>query len=1169
MRVILNCIMKKYLYTLGLLFSSLSLITVSAQVTPVGMITTGGCTIVNGVSVCRSNIPAITQNKTVTDDDSISMEENSSYYCPNIYSSLYKGLNDRKTKGQVSELQKFLADYFNVKISGGVFGQATKNYVVRFQKENGLPSVGTVGKMTREKIADICVSQDGEVESEYPENENVPTTSSSTLQFPTNSLKIYFNGNTQSLYNSSNMTREKAVSECNRVVGGNTSATSAKCVWGEEVIYQIDNVAAVNSSSFSVGGSPTLKIYYDQNQKESMLMATFNVAVKASGQDVNLAVNGQGVNTFYINLHNSVTGQDSGVSRNYTGNQGVSIARADSVSVVSGDSYIVKSGETAKFVVSKKYRPSDLLSGSYNAKIYLVQSPINLPSTNGVITNSVTLIGEKAVVLPQTTQEAVGFGMYEGFGQISSGSYHPEQTAYLEIPKSAHGKILVLTGYEPINWILRNPSNVNISNVIAVGFYDQRITMSDGSKLPFSVEYDSNSSNGVAKFAYQAGDTYFKDLATWLATKSINLSSSNFTGSYSAKDNDIFAKPTSQINTNVSIKLISPVNGANYRVGDYIPINWSISNAPVDSQVSYSLTVVGSTTGANGSIGQTGRIPTGSSDGSASVWSGSSWPDGVLVGTYDIFVTVNQCKFSDCNYYGTAGPAISAPATTRITILGTTTNSVVSVKWGPQSNTPFNAGTSASKYSFGGSCYSWTTVECGGSNVQTTGGRCVYGSRYSTDFGAVSCQSAIAPTIVFARTSGFVSSNISPNSTNVKIGSFSIQNTSNETITLSTSTVDLSFSGSFTNTNVSNLSLRAGVSNFGSPIGYVANNINYFSSSVPVTVSPYTTKTFDIYADIGGATSGSVTAGMTVYYYGNTSNISGSVTATGVPVTRLTPVVATTTSDQPAGGTSQDGQGTGGTSVILNNNTSTVTTVVNTGAIGIKDTNELGVYVFTPKSGEGDMSVSNLKATEALIQCRQQIISLDRCMWKDNEFYSAKSSNFPTASYTVYAFGTLKQTVVNTSKPLAEYMCYVDTNLNFKGQDVTCKWGNQTISSSAATILYLSLINQLESNIIKVAQNLPKFELGMQSGNGRVLGVSVSNLGCANIPYNLHRGAESKNVTKLQKFLQEKGLLSDVTGFYGDKTVEAVKDYQASKNLPVTGMVYDFTRQVIKEDSCN
>lgn len=85
----------------------------------------------------------------------------------------------------------------------------------------------------------------------------------------------------------------------------------------------------------------------------------------------------------------------------------------------------------------------------------------------------------------------------------------------------------------------------------------------------------------------------------------------------------------------------------------------------------------------------------------------------------------------------------------------------------------------------------------------------------------------------------------------------------------------------------------------------------------------------------------------------------------------------------------------------------------------------------------------------------------------------------------------------------------------------------------------------------------------------KVLGAYASNASCVDLPENLHRGAESSSVVKLQNFLTKKGLLVDeVSGFYGDKTIDAVKDYQLSKGMPVTGMVYDFTRMAIKADSC-
>lgn len=81
-----------------------------------------------------------------------------------------------------------------------------------------------------------------------------------------------------------------------------------------------------------------------------------------------------------------------------------------------------------------------------------------------------------------------------------------------------------------------------------------------------------------------------------------------------------------------------------------------------------------------------------------------------------------------------------------------------------------------------------------------------------------------------------------------------------------------------------------------------------------------------------------------------------------------------------------------------------------------------------------------------------------------------------------------------------------------------------------------------------------------------VLGVNTH---CADLKANLHRGNESSAVLQLQKFLVSKGLLSqEPTAFYGDSTIFAVKAYQRSVGLPETGMVYEFTRENIRKESC-
>lgn len=74
---------------------------------------------------------------------------------------------------------------------------------------------------------------------------------------------------------------------------------------------------------------------------------------------------------------------------------------------------------------------------------------------------------------------------------------------------------------------------------------------------------------------------------------------------------------------------------------------------------------------------------------------------------------------------------------------------------------------------------------------------------------------------------------------------------------------------------------------------------------------------------------------------------------------------------------------------------------------------------------------------------------------------------------------------------------------------------------------------------------------------------------CVEISKNLTKGNRSSFTSSLQAFLIQKGLLSgEPSGFYGDLTTSAVKAYQRSLGLPETGMVYDFTREAIRQETC-
>lgn len=76
-------------------------------------------------------------------------------YCPQLSQTVVRG----SSGNQVLELQKFLSDYYDVPpttIQTGYFGRITQGYVIQFQKEQGLPSYGIAGSMTRAAIAKLC-----------------------------------------------------------------------------------------------------------------------------------------------------------------------------------------------------------------------------------------------------------------------------------------------------------------------------------------------------------------------------------------------------------------------------------------------------------------------------------------------------------------------------------------------------------------------------------------------------------------------------------------------------------------------------------------------------------------------------------------------------------------------------------------------------------------------------------------------------------------------------------------------------------------------------------------------------------------------------------------------------------------------------------------------------
>lgn len=247
------------------------------------------------------------------------------------------------------------------------------------------------------------------------------------------------------------------------------------------------------------------------------------------------------------------------------------------------------------------------------------------------------------------------------------------------------------------------------------------------------------------------------------------------------------------------------------------------------------------------------------------------------------------------------------------------------------------------------------------------------------------------------------------------------------------------------------------------------------------------------------------------------------------------------------------------------------------------------------------ITTNNITRADALANCTTNSHFLTRCTWGTEVIYE-RPTTFQAIGYGVYT-GVNGQ--VNVTLPTSangkvlvltgyDDVTWVISNPNnvtlakiiaigYNPQQVTGISGVEVESHSYRTdriykfayttsgSSFTSLVTWLaEKGITLTSSN---FKGAYSSGSFSMISTAPQVLGvssvCVDLPFNFHRGNESPSTKKLQSFLIERGFMEgEVTGFYGDKTVSAVKDYQMSKGLPITGMVYDFTRAAIKADSC-
>ncbi|MBI2627970.1 MAG: peptidoglycan-binding protein [Candidatus Niyogibacteria bacterium] len=118
--------------------------------------------------------------------------------CPALSYDLYLGLRDYETGGQISALQKFMAQDPSIYPEGfvtGYYGPLTEQAVKRFQSRYGLLSdsrpdgSAIVGQITRAKINEVCLARNLAVSSTVPDSDSNIFPGISSSSFVSNAIK--------------------------------------------------------------------------------------------------------------------------------------------------------------------------------------------------------------------------------------------------------------------------------------------------------------------------------------------------------------------------------------------------------------------------------------------------------------------------------------------------------------------------------------------------------------------------------------------------------------------------------------------------------------------------------------------------------------------------------------------------------------------------------------------------------------------------------------------------------------------------------------------------------------------------------------------------------------------------------------------------------------------
>ncbi len=515
--------------------------------------------------------------------------EDTQLTCTELSYTLKLRSKDATTNNEVTELQNFLLDIGLLDSDPtGYFGAATLKAVKTFQRQNGLIASGLVGSFTRKAIKEKSCNTVTKKTTEQASTECTQTPDLCNPNNPTLPEKKTYEPTSKKVVDTFTPNNGSPSIQVYKVSVPYIYITYKNVPRTETQIVSVANENVEYGLGVTISGTDSTTINFSKLAGLEKDLPTGYYYVKAGeyarsekfyigGKDVTVTptptevAHGPGYNAMLCSKP-----AQYGLANGQVGCYGIwdygnEFGGDPDMCPQAGYGYERKTGcivstnacASGKAVASKMVYPTSMDINSSEIALYAK----SLKSTPSAVKQQIPTLweytctdGSTVSPLSDTStfkEEAIGFGVYEGVdasvayaihpeyqgtGPSEPVSGHPERVVYISVPQSAANKVLVLTSYEPTNWILANLSAVRPSKIIIVGYHYQRLTTVDSSPLP-NYEINSYQQNKVAKFAYKTSDQYFSELSSWLASKGISLKPENFTGTYSAKDNQIFMVP--------------------------------------------------------------------------------------------------------------------------------------------------------------------------------------------------------------------------------------------------------------------------------------------------------------------------------------------------------------------------------------------------------------------------------------------------------------------------------------------------------------------------------------------------------------------------------------------------------------------------------------------------